>query len=315
MEDYPRTILELEERFRTEEACREYLMRLRWPNGFVCPRCQAKDAWSATRGRLVCRVCRHQTSVIAGTIFQDTHKPLRMWFGAIWQITSQKNGASAVAVQQVLGLGSYLTAWTWLHKLRRAMVRPGRDRLHGRVEVDETQVIGQEEDAAGHQGGPKVLVVIAAEEDGDAIGRIRMARIPSASRNVLHAFIRQAIEPGSVVHTDGLMAYRGLESLHYRHEVTVLQGQKKDAAVKLLPRVHRVASLLKRWLLGTHQGAVRPAHLDYYLDEFTFRFNRRTSRSRGKLFYRLLQQAVQVDPAPYKTIVGGKGTSHANHNM
>jgi len=144
MEDYPRTVLELEERFATEDSCREYLMRLRWPNGFVCPRCQAKEAWSATRGRLVCRVCRHQSSVTAGTIFQDTHKPLRMWFHAIWQITSQKNGASAVAIQQVLGLGSYVTAWTWLHKLRRAMVRPGRDRLHGRVEVDETQV-GTEE--------------------------------------------------------------------------------------------------------------------------------------------------------------------------
>jgi transposase-like protein len=314
MEDYPRTILELEERFPNEDACRDYLMQLRWPEGFVCPRCQAKEAWSATRGRLVCRVCRHQSSVTAGTVFQDTHKPLRLWFRAIWQITSQKTGASAVAVQQVLGLGSYLTAWTWLHKLRRAMVRPGRERLRGRVEVDETQVGTEKDDNTDEPAQLKVLVIIATEEDGRGIGRIRMARIPEASRSALHAFIQQTIEPGSIVHTDGRLAYRGLDRLGYGHEVTVLQGQENDAAVKLLPRVHRVASLLKRWLLGTHQGAVRPKHLDYYLDEFTFRFNRRTSRSRGKLFYRLLQQAVQVNPAPYKTIVGGKDTDQADHN-
>ncbi len=315
MEDYPRTILELEERFPTDEACREYLMRLRWPTGFVCPRCQAEGGWAATRGRVVCRACRYQASVTAGTVFQDTHKPLRLWFRAIWHVVSQKSGASAVNVQQILGLGSYRTAWTWLHKLRRAMVRPGRDRLHGRIEVDETQVGGEKADADGHRSGRRTLVVIVAEEDGRGIGRIRMARIPDKSKATLHAFIQQVIEPGSVVHTDGLMAYRGLETMDYEHEATVLLGQKKDAAHRLLPRVHRVASLLKRWLLGTHQGAVSEAHLDYYLDEYTFRFNRRKSRSRGKLFYRLLQQAVQVDPAPYKTVVGGKPSELRNHKM
>jgi len=306
--------LELEERFRTEECCREYLAKLRWPDGFVCPRCHAKDAWSATRGRLVCRGCRYQASTTAGTIFQDTHKPLRLWFRAIWQITSQKNGASAVAVQQVLGLGSYQTAWTWLHKFRRAMVRPGRDRLRGRVEVDETQV-GVEETDSIDDHPQRVLVILAVEEDGRGVGRIRMARIPEATKVALHGFVRQAIEPGSVVHTDGLLAYRGLDRLGYDHEISVLQNQEKDAAGKLLPRIHLVASLLKRWLLGTHQGAVSTRHLDYYLDEFTFRFNRRTSRSRGKLFYRLLQQAVQVDPVPYKMLVGGKDATLADHNI
>ena len=315
MEDYPRTILELEDRFLTEEACREYLMRLRWPTGFVCPRCQTVGGWAATRGRVVCRACRYQASVTAGTVFQDTHKPLRVWFRAIWHVVSQKNGVSAVSVQQILGLGSYRTAWTWLHKLRRAMVRPGRDRLHGRIEVDETQVGGEKADADGQRSGRKMLVVIAAEEDGRGIGRIRMARIPDKSRATLHAFVQHATELGSVVHTDGLMAYRGLETMGYEHEATALLGQEKDAALRLLPRVHRVASLLKRWLLGTHQGAVSVAHLDYYLDEYTFRFNRRKSRSRGKLFYRLLQQAVQVDPAPYKTVVGSKHSELGNHNM
>ncbi len=312
MEDYPRTVLELEERFNTEEVCRAYLQQLRWPEGFLCPRCQNRGGWPATRGRIVCDRCRYQASATAGTIFQDTHKPLRMWFRAIWHVTSQKNGASAVSLQQVLGLGSYETAWVWMHKLRCAMVRPGRDRLRGRVEVDETFVGGEETGTAqrGRGAVSKALVAIAAEENGLGIGRVRMARIPNATRRSLHDFLPQAVEPGSVVHTDGLPAYAGMEALGYAHEPTVLLGKGKDAATQLLPRVHRVASLLKRWLLGTHQGAVSPEHLDYYLDEFTFRFNRRTSASRGKLFYRLIQQAVQIDPAPYKTIVGGK----ANHN-
>jgi transposase-like protein len=306
MEDYPRTVLELEDRFRMEDACREYLFHLRWPSGFVCPRCGNGHGWLATRGRVVCGACRYQASVTAGTVFQDTHKPLRMWFRAIWHVTSQKNGASAASLQQVLGLGSYQTAWTWLHKLRRAMVRPGRDRLRGRVEVDETLVGGDDSTYGRKMSRYKVLVAIAAEEDGKGTGRIRLAYLPRATKTALRSFVQQAVEPGSVVHTDGFLAYRGLGTLGYTHEVSVLQGQHDEAALRLLPRVHRVASLLKRWLLGTHQGAVRLEHLDYYLDEFTFRFNRRKSASRGKLFYRLIQQAVELAPVPYQTIIGGK---------
>jgi transposase-like protein len=303
VEDYPSTILELEERFGTDEQCRDYVAALRWPEGFVCPRCQGRKAWPAQRQRLICVACRHQASVTAGTIFQDTRLPLRIWFRAMWHITSQKNGASALGMQRVLGLGSYQTAWTVMHKLRRAMVRPGRDKLSGRVEVDETQVGGP-----GHKGRgspTKALVVIAAQEDGKGIGRIRMARVADGSAEHLHRFVQGAIVAGSHVHTDGWKPYQGLDALGYKHEVTKLKGQSLSAAAEALPRVHRLASLLKRWLLGTHQGATAPEHLDYYLDEFTFRFNRRTSASRGKLFYRLVQQAVQVSPAPYHSLVGG----------
>jgi len=302
MKDYPRTVLEMEERFSTEEACRDYLIRLRWPSGFICPRCQAPGKWTATRGRLICRVCRYQASVTAGTIFQDTRKPLRMWFRAAWHITSQKNGASAVSLQQELGLGSYMTAWTWLHKLRRAMVRPGRERLRGTVEVDEAYWGNDEEVTNGRLTEDKAIIAVAAEEDGKGIGRIRLRSIPDVTRASLHGFIAEVIEPGSTIRTDGWNAYMGLES--YVHDRQVQRRQPEGEY--LLPRVHRVISLLKRWLLGTHQGAISHAHLDYYLDEFTFRFNRRTSASRGKLFYRLLQQSVQVDPVPYKDIVGGK---------
>ncbi len=243
IEDYPKTLLELEQRFATDEQCRAYLATIRWPEGFVCPSCGGRKAWPAQRGRLICAACRHQATVTAGTIFQDSRLPLQLWCRALWQVTSQKNGASALGLQRVLGLGSYR--------------------------------------------------------------RIRMARIPDGSADHLHRFIQSAIVQRSCVHTDGWKPYQGLDQLGYQHEVSKLKGQKKSAATELLPRVHRVASLLKRWLLGTHQGAIAPEHLDYYLDEFTFRFNRRTSASRGKLFYRLAQQAVQVPPVPYQMLVGG----------
>ena len=305
VEDYPKTLLQLEQRFATDEQCRDYLAALRWPDGFVCPNCGGGKAWPAGRGRLICAACRHQATVTAGTIFQDRRLPLRLWCRAIWQVTSQKNGASALGLQRVLGLGSYQTAWTVLHKLRRAMVRPGRDNLSGRVEVDETLVGGETPGRKGRGVPSQAVVVIAAQEAGAGIGRIRLARIPEASADHLHRFIQGAIFQGSCVHTDGWKPYQGLDRLGFQHEVSKLKGQKKDAATELLPRVHLVASLLKRWLLGTHQGAIMPKHLDYYLDEFTFRFNRRSSASRGKLFYRLAQQAVQVPPAPYRSLVGG----------
>jgi len=302
MEDYPRTLAEFECRFSTEEGCRDYLFQLRWPNGFRCPRCGGEKAWPLRTVLLECGNCGYQSSVTAGTIFQDTHKPLTLWFRTMWYVTSQKSGASALGLQRVLGLGSYRTAWAWLHKLRRAMVRPGRDRLSGWVEVDETYLGGVEEGVAGRRSGNKALIVVAAQADGKGIGRIRMRPIQDATAGSLEPFVEDSIEPGSTVHTDGWQGYAGLDKKGYDHEVTVLRGRRKEAS-KLLPRVHRVISLLKRWLLGTHQGAASRAHLAYYLDEFTFRFNRRRSKSRGMLFYRLAQQAMATDPAPYLTIV------------
>jgi transposase-like protein len=302
MEDFPRTLFELEERFSTNQACLDYLYELRWPDGFVCPRCGHQGGWRLACETIQCPACSSQTSVTAGTIFHRTRKPLTMWFRAIWWVTSQKTGASALGLQRILGLGSYKTAWSWLHKLRRAMVRPGRERLSGRVEVDETYWGASESTVRGREMDKKSLIVIAAEEDGKRTGRIRMRRIAGASAKRLESFITDVIEPGSVVHTDGWDGYAGLASLGYAHEVSVLARSKKDA-VELLPRVHHIIGLFKKWLHGTHQGAVSREHLDYYLDEYTFRFNRRTSRYWGKLFYRLLQNAVVVEPAPYKSLV------------
>jgi transposase-like protein len=230
----------------------------------------------------------------------------------MWFVTSQKSGGNALGLQRVLGLGSYQTAWTWLHKLRRAMVRPGRDRLVGRIEIDETYLGGPEEGVRGRQTESKALIVVAAQGDGKGIGRIRMRAIPDASANSLIPFVEDSVERDGVICTDAWLGYEPLERKGYIHEFIFLKGNNK-APSELLPRVHHVVALLKRWLLGTHHGAVSHEHLDYYLDEFTFRFNRRRSRARGLLFYRLLQQAVQVDPVRYGDLAGGR--KDLKHNI
>lgn len=313
MEEYPKTLAELERQFATEEACARYLFQLRWPDGFSCPRCGGIRAWTTKRGLSTCAACAYQCSVKAGTIFERSRLPLTMWFRAIWWVTSQKNGASAKGLQRILGLGSYETAWTWLHKLRRAMVRPGRDRLAGTIEVDETYMGGEKPGKRGRGAEGKALVLIAAQQDGKRIGRIRLRRVRDASAGSLQPAIAEAVEPGSLVRTDGWQGYNSLDQRGYVHEIA---RKEADVGENLLPCCNRVASLLKRWLLGTHQGAVSHEHLDYYLDEYTFRFNRRTSRYRGKLFYRLVQQAAAVEPVPYSALVkNARGPRPKEHNI
>ena len=314
--DYPRTWEHFLDWFPNDDTCSEYLEGIRWPDGFVCPRCGMVDeAYRTSRGRLICRHCRHQCTVTAGTIFEKTRTSLRSWLAAVWYITNQKQGVTALGLQRVLGLGSYQTAWTMLHRLRRAMIRPGRERLSGVVEVDECfigrtplqkkPVKKRRKKLANQQDKRNTIVAIAVEiKLTKGFGRIRLGRIATPSQVALLPFIKDSIEPGSIVHTDGSAAYRSLPKNGYRRMKTVMLGNEKPAHVSM-PGVHRVAALLKRWLLGTHQGAIRPQQLDYYLDEFTFRFNRRTSRSRGLLFYRLLEQAMVTTPVTYDQIIGG----------
>ena len=267
--DYPRTFDEMDRRFRDAAACREYMQGVRWPDGFTCAKCGvADDPWMMSRGRLRCRACGWETSLTAGTIFQDTRKPLRAWFLAMWFVTSQKNGVSALDLQRELGLGSYETAWTWLHKLRRAMVRPGRDHLGGEIEIDETYVGGRDAGNRGRGAGKKVIVAVAAEKSGRGIGRIRRRRLTDVSGESLVAFVQGSAGPGAMIHTDGWRGYSGLAALGYRHKVTPITGGAEPAH-EVMPRVHLAASRLKRWLIGTHQGGIQPQQLDYYLDEFT----------------------------------------------
>ena len=304
--DYPRTMQEFDEWFPNEEACVEYLRRLRWPEGFHCPNCGKDKAWLTGRGLLRCASCQRQTSVIADTLFEGTRKPLRTWFQAMWYITSQKYGGNALGLKRVVGFGSYQTAWTWLHKMRHAMVRPGRDRLSGKVEVDETYVGGVETGVRGREIEKKAIVVIAVEvHEPFGFGRVRLRQVPDVSGASLVPFVCEMIEPGSEVLTDGWGGYNTLVEHNYLHSKTVLSSSSDDPAHVLMPGVHRIAALLKRWLLGTHQGAVSSKYLDYYLDEYTFRFNRRSAQARGLLFYRLVEQAVHVEHISRNQIILG----------
>lgn len=300
MEQYPKDLLAFERQFNTEKACEEYLFKIRWPDGFKCPRCSHAKAWRTKKKLLHCTNCGHQSSILAGTIFQDTSKPLQLWFRAIWHVVGQKNGVNALGLQKELGLGSYHTAWGWLHKLRYAMVRPGREKLSGIVEVDDGYV------GAPVRGGKrtprldsKAVVLVAVEKNGKKLGRIRLCQMSRARIEDINKVIPEIIEPGSTLITDGWSGYREVHRLGYKHTVLT---HKEMGMENFLPGVNVVVSLLKRWLMGTHQGAVRRSHLDYYLDEFVFRFNRRTPQSRGKLFYRMIQQAVQVNPVTIRDI-------------
>lgn len=303
-EKYPKDFQEFLAQFRNEDDCWNYIFDIRWPNGFVCPKCANSQYWLTEHKLIHCSQCGTQTSVTGGTIFHGTRKPLLLWFHIMWWVVAQKTGASASNLADFMGFGSYETAWTWLQKLRRAMVRPNRDKLTGIVEVDETYIGGKEigNGNKGRGAETKTLVVVATECKGKQIGRVRFQCIPEATSKHLITFIKSNIEQGSTVITDGWKGYTALtESAEYTHEVKTIMGSGKEAH-ELLPHVHMVDSLVKRWINGTHQGKISPKHLAFYLDEFAFRFNRKMSNYRGKLFYRLIQQAVDTAPVTYNDI-------------
>lgn len=305
--DYPKDYQEFLSKFKNEDDCWNYIFEIRWATGFVCPKCKSKSNkyWITEQKLIHCSPCGHQASITSGTIFHGTRKPLLLWFHIMWWVVAQKTGASANNLMDFMGFGSYETAWSWLQKLRRAMVRQKRDKLIGEVEVDET-FIGGREVGKGKQGrgaDTKTLVVVATERKGKQIGRVRFKCIPEASTEFLLQFIEENVEVGSTIITDGWTGYRSLsKSKKYKHQIKTISGSGKEAH-ELLPHVHMVDSLVKRWLNGTHQGSVSPKHLPYYLDEFAFRFNRKMSTYRGMLFYRLIQQAIDTTPVPFKDIV------------
>jgi len=303
--DYPNTYRKFVEMFPDDAKCAAFLARLRWPEGFICPACKiASTPWNESRGRLACPSCRHQTSVSTGTIFDKTRTPLTTWFEAAWHVSSAKNGMSAKTLERTIGT-SYQVAWMMLQRFRVAMVNTDRKQLSGDVEVDETFAGGEEHGGKRGRGATKSIVVIAVEiRQPKGFGRVRMRHIPDASGESLLPFVREVVAPGSVVRTDGWSGYNGLSDYGYTQDILVLSSSGDPAHVSM-PGVHRVASLLKRWLLGTHQGSVLSNHLQSYLEEFTFRFNRRTSRSRGLVFRRLLEQAVITGPVTQADIIYG----------
>jgi len=299
--NYPADQMEFEGMFNTEQDCIDYLVLARWPHGFECPVCGLIRSWKKIKGRFECIDCHTETTVINGTIFHKSTKPLLIWFRAIWWMVAQKNGVSAKGLQKILGLGSSQTAWTWLHKFRRLMVLSGRNKLQGIIEVDEVLVGGKTSGKRGRGAEGKSLIAVAVEIKGRKTGRVRLAKIPDASSDSLKIFIEDNIEPSSTIITDGWPSYNESSTKGYKHKVQM--HKVSDGEEEVLPNVHRIASLLKRWLLGTHQSYVNKNKLEYYLDEYVFRYNRRTSTSRGLLFLRLIEQGVKTPPISYKKII------------
>jgi transposase-like protein len=306
--DLPQDLPGFLERFGTDEQCRAYLVRARWPEGFRCSACGHDRAW-AHKARLIdeCAACGKQHSLLAGTIFEQTKTGLARWFLAIYLVTSSKGGISAMELKRQMGFGSYQTAWSWLHKIRKAMVAPHRTPLRARVEADETYVGGPRPGQPGRGAGGKIKVAGAVEAGrgqarGRRLGRLRLAVVPDVSARSLEGFLAAAVARPATVATDGWSAYGGLAAKGYAHEPLNLAASWGDAALRL-PAIHLVFGLTKRWLLGTHHGAVSAKHLPAYLDEFVFRFNRRTAKSTSHRFARVIEHAVQIRPTPYRVLV------------
>ena len=301
---FPTTLPEFNEVFATETACQEYLFQVRWPQGWRCPRCGAPRGWRNGRGDVECAACGYQASLTAGTVFHGTKKPLRQWFQVIYLMMAPKNGMSATTVARTLGV-SYPTAWTWLQKLRTSVAARPHTRLQGTVQVDDAYLGGYRPGLPGRRqgGGNKDLLLVAVEERGAGAGRVRLAMAAAHTQADFTALVQAHVAPGSTVRTDGLSSYDELREKGYDHQPTVI-GQPQERALELFPHVHRVISLLKRWLLGTHQGAVETKYLPRYLEEFEFRFNRRGAAHRTLLFQRLLETAMHTRAQPYWRLIG-----------
>lgn len=297
---FPRTLREFQTQFADEGACRAYLAQSRWPNGYRCPRCTHSEAFELPRRLLwQCKACGYQTSVTAGTVLHRTRVSLRDWFWAAYLVATHTPGLSALQLQRQLGIRRYETAWTMLQKLRRAMRRPQREALGEKVEVDETFIGNQEGLRGGREVGDRALVVGAVEVRGRVSGRIRLEVVRNSSAASLSGFVRRNVEPGTTVLTDGWQGYAPLSGMGYRHRPKT-QGRPARAVV-ILPRIHQVFGNLKTWLRGTHHG-VEAKHMQAYLDEFVFRFNRR--RTPMAAFQSLLGLTGAHRPTTRKMLYG-----------
>jgi len=288
--DYPKDYRELVTRFPSQDACIDYLAEIRWKGGYICPSCSSREFWRSKRKLWICSVCEFQSSVLSGTLFQDTKLPLPLWFQMMWWFVGPKNGASALALMQNFGIGSYRTSWKLLQKLRSCAVSPARLPLSGEVEVDEVYLGGENN---------KQLIGVAAEKRGKATGRIRLKHLQNRDNANIHGFIVESIEPGSKIISDRYKSYFSIVEKGYSHRAMKKPYSWENVDGdddRLLPCVHRVAALLKRWYLGTYHGGMDMTGIQPYLDEFVFRFNRRTSNSRGLIFHRMVEAAINFHP-------------------
>ena len=302
---YPDTIREFFRMFPDEKSCLDYLIEMRWKDGFVCPKCNLHSTpWRTSRNRITCPSCKYQATATIGTIFEKTRTPLTTWFEAAWHVTTAKNGLSAKTLERTIGT-SYHVAWMMLHRFRVAMVNSEREKLQGIVEVDESFIGGEDHGGKRGRGTDKAIVVMAVEiNEGKGFGRTRMRHVQDASGDSLLPFVKDCISTGASIRTDGWRGYSKLDTIGYTRDVVNI-SDSGDFAHVAMPGVHRLASLLKRWILGTHQGSIGDMHLQSYLEEYTFRFNRRNANSRGLVFRRLLEHSVVSCPITQLDIIGG----------
>ena len=316
MSEYPKNLIEFMNFFPTDIECRKYLMSVKWENGFFCQFCNHNEYWTNEESSYcICCKCRHRISLLAGTIMQDSKLSVRVWFAAMWLFVTQKDGISAKSLQENIGLRSYKSAWSLLHKLRIAMVRSNREKLSGIIEVDEEYIGGTLEGGKRGRGSEnKQLVAVAVQLEktpGDNLDRpslryyrlakIRAKHIPNASKVELHTFIKENIAEGSTLMRDEWSGYCGIDNEGYYSEITKVS--KATSEDDKLPHVHLAISLINRWILGTYQGSIDEYNLQTYLEEFTFRFNRKTSHNRGWLFYRMIQGAMATEPHTYESLL------------
>lgn len=293
---YPGTMQEFFTQFPDEQSCRDYLAKVIWGDSFKCPHCKSSEAWKSKRGVFRCVGCARDVSVKVGTVFEDSRVPLHLWFQAVWFVVSQKDGISALGLARMIGIKRTETAWKLLRKIRGSMVLPGREKLSGTVEVDEVFLGGVKPGRRGRGAHGKVLILVLVEDKGkQGFGRIRIVIIRNATSATLVTAIKGAVDSGSTIRTDKWAGYPAIKRHGYNH--VAIEHESFEPGEDPTPLVHRIASLLKRWLLGTHQGGVWPGTVGPYLDEFVFRFNRRTSQSRGKLFYALIENLARAKDA------------------
>ena len=302
-DDFPNNQAEFDKRFNNEQACSDYLFSLRWPNGFVCRHCNHTRCWRSATDLFICTRCEHQHSLTAGTIMHGTRKPLVLWFKAMWWFTTRKSGVNAINLQDLLGFGSYNTAWIWLQKLRSCTVRQDRERLAGNLEADEFYLGGQKSGKRGRGAEHKCAVAIAVERKNPKLGRLRLQVIEDCSAGELVPFVQTNVDSGSNITTDGWLGYSPLPVGNYKHH-KVFRNKAKDKE-SVLPGAHLVISLIKRLILGTFQGRFEKKYLQRYLDEYVFRFNRRTTKSVGKRFYRIVQQAMMTPAMTRQKVLAG----------
>jgi transposase-like protein len=300
-EDFPRSEIEFDARFSQPEACYAYLFKQKWPDGFLCSKCGHRQYWLSSRKLYICTKCEHQHSLTAGTVMESSKKPITYWFKAMWWFTTRKSGINAVNLKELLGFGSYGTAWTWLQKLRRCTIRQNREKLSGRVEVDEFTIGGERSGKRGRGAEGKTIVVIAVERDDTEkqIGRIRMHVALDFSGASLGKFILDNIAPGATIATDSWSSYNVIDKEQYGREIT---NQSKSKDYDKLYGAHLITTLVKRLIRSTFQGRFEPKYLQNYLDEYVFRFNRRKSLNIGKKFMRIVQQAVHSFPVTWDKI-------------